>query len=65
MDKILLGVGFVLLTALILWAGPALAIWAVNTVFGLKIVMTFKVWFATLVLLMLVNSGRTSVNKSK
>jgi hypothetical protein len=42
---------FLLIAALILLLiafGPLVTIWALNTLFGLKIAFTFWTWFATL-----------------
>lgn len=37
-------------------AGPLLAIWSLNTLFGLSIAYTLKTWFAVLVLSGIVGS---------
>ena len=42
---------------------PMLAIWAVNTLFGFEIVLSWSTWFAALVLISCFRSGNGSNNK--
>jgi hypothetical protein len=48
---------------LLVFIGPALLIWSINTLFGLAIAMTFKNWFAALLIMCLLR-GNSSSSKS-
>ncbi len=44
----------------LIWFGPLITIWSVNTLFGLTIPYTLKTWFATLWLVGAVGLGTSS-----
>ena len=46
--KIILGIGLLLVAIAIIFVGPHITIWALNTLFGLSIAHGFAEWFATL-----------------
>jgi hypothetical protein len=60
--KFLLGLGLVgllILSVVLVFIGPILSIWAVNTLFGLAIPFTVKTWFAAFVLGLVVRPSVT------
>jgi len=56
------GIGIVVLIILLVIFMPVLAIWSLNTLFGLGIAYTFKTWLAALILSSIV--GGSSVSKN-
>lgn len=50
-------IALVLLVVLFVVFLPILAIWALNVLFGLTIVVTLKTWFAAFVLIAIVAGG--------
>lgn len=58
------GFGIVVIVVLLFVIGPALFIWAVNTLFGLNIAFTFWNWLAAAILIGLVNGGSSSSSSS-
>ncbi len=56
--NILLIVGLVLLIVLAVVFGPLLAIWSINTIFGLSVPYTMKTWAAALFLSGMVSGYR-------
>lgn len=54
----------ILFAAVAVTVVPLVAIWSLNTLFGLSIVMTWKTWFAALLLCGIISGSDVSIRKT-